>query len=819
MSSDKWLRDPALGQPLERGEVGGKAWQLGLLMKAGAKVPRFVALGAGAHDSGDLEGLLPALSAAGFEGKRMAVRSSGLGEDGSNASFAGQFDSVLNVEFGDLPAAVRKVWDSASGERAQAYAGGGPAMRMGVVIQEMVDADVAGVAFTADPIDGDEGVVVISAVPGLGEKLVSGEVDADTWRVRGSRIKAVCRGLPCLADAEIFALAAHFKELEGRLGGPQDLEWALGPGRELHLLQARPITTLPQGELRIWDNSNIIESYSGLTLPLTFSYVRGAYEEAYKVFARMLGFTEKDIQDHGELFSDRLGLIRGHVYYNLICWYKSLTYLPGYRFNRAFMEKMMGVREALPIELKSASSGSRWADLLRLLKCWAGLLRELWRVQKEVTLFHARMDRVLKPCEDSDLRSWDADRLASLYADLEKDLLAHWKAPLSNDFFAMVYFGALSGMIEKWRPGLPKSVVNDLLCGEGGIISTEPAKLLAALAREIKALPALHALFSGEPSDAAVWQGLDAFPGFKAKLSAYLKRFGARCAMELKLETVPLDDDPPALCSILRGYLAQELKSEAENRARELAIRASAEADVLAGMGILRKALLGHVLRNTRRMIRNRENLRFERTRSFAVVRRIFLGLGGRFSSKGLLNAERDVFYLTKEEIFGALNGNGVDSNFKALVELRKSDYARFAALGPPPERFTTRGPLCLAPIPSAAEAGAMPGALQGLGCCPGVVRARVRLVRDPRQAGDLKGRILVAERTDPGWTLLFPAAQGILVERGSLLSHSAIVAREMGLPCVVSIPGLMATLADGEEVEMDGANGSIRRVGAGEAR
>jgi pyruvate,water dikinase len=102
---------------------------------------------------------------------------------------------------------------------------------------------------------------------------------------------------------------------------------------------------------------------------------------------------------------------------------------------------------------------------------------------------------------------------------------------------------------------------------------------------------------------------------------------------------------------------------------------------------------------------------------------------------------------------------------------------------------------------------------LKGTGCCPGVVRERVRIVRDPREAHGVTGRILVAERTDPGWTLLFPAACGLLVQRGSLLSHSAIVAREMGLPCVVGVPGLLDTLRDGELVEMDGATGSIVRL------
>jgi pyruvate,water dikinase len=114
---------------------------------------------------------------------------------------------------------------------------------------------------------------------------------------------------------------------------------------------------------------------------------------------------------------------------------------------------------------------------------------------------------------------------------------------------------------------------------------------------------------------------------------------------------------------------------------------------------------------------------------------------------------------------------------------------------------------------PAAPATGAV-GTLQGTGCCPGVVRARVRVVRDPREARELTGRIMVAERTDPGWTVLFPAVCGLLVQRGSLLSHSAIVAREMGIPCVVGIASLLDTVSDGEEVEMDGTTGLVRRLG-----
>jgi phosphoenolpyruvate synthase/pyruvate phosphate dikinase len=148
----------------------------------------------------------------------------------------------------------------------------------------------------------------------------------------------------------------------------------------------------------------------------------------------------------------------------------------------------------------------------------------------------------------------------------------------------------------------------------------------------------------------------------------------------------------------------------------------------------------------------------------------------------------------------------------------RRSEFAEYAATAPPPDRFETRGMVHQGrqwevAAPRAAATVESGEQRTGTGCYPGLVRGRVRVVRDPRDAGLRPGEILVAERTDPGWVMLFPAASGLLVERGSLLSHSAIVARELGIPAVVSVAGLTQWLETGDTVEMDGRAGTIRRL------
>jgi pyruvate,water dikinase len=231
------------------------------------------------------------------------------------------------------------------------------------------------------------------------------------------------------------------------------------------------------------------------------------------------------------------------------------------------------------------------------------------------------------------------------------------------------------------------------------------------------------------------------------------------------------------------------------------------------------------VLKHARARVRDRENLRFERTRLFGRVRRLFLEIGRRLCADGHLAEPRDVFWLEVDEVLGFVEGTGTTRSLGALAALRREEFERYrGGLPAPAERFETRGAVhqgneFSAPAVAAVAEGdtlkAEGEMLKGIGCCPGQVRAPVRVVVDPKAARLQGGEILVAERTDPGWIMLFPVCSGLLVERGSLLSHSAIVAREMGIPAIVSIPGVMRWARDGDWVEMDGASGVVRRIAA----
>ena len=229
----------------------------------------------------------------------------------------------------------------------------------------------------------------------------------------------------------------------------------------------------------------------------------------------------------------------------------------------------------------------------------------------------------------------------------------------------------------------------------------------------------------------------------------------------------------------------------------------------------VRRLLFHWILKNARARVRDRENLRFERTRAFGRVRMVFVELGRRLHGLDLLEAPRDIFFLEVQEILGFVEGTSTCTDLKGLVRLRRRQLEAYSHMDAPGERFETRGIVYQGNTFRSARTAAAPTGdrRNGLGCCPGTVSGRVRLVRDPRRPALTKGDILVAERTDPGWVMIFPCAAGLLVERGSLLSHSAIVAREMGIPAVVSIEGLTSWLHDGDWVEMDGAKGVVRKI------
>ncbi len=780
-----------------------------------------------------------------------AVRSSAADEDGSTFSFAGQFESYLFVHPENLAAAIAKVWQSALSDRVHQYRQTNalkPLAGMAVIIQEMIPAEVSGVAFGMNPATGDRRTKVINAVYGLGEGLVSGDLNADLFTVRdtiitseladkthqivldsaqrgGTRKVAVApaqQALPCLSHTQIQVISDALHQCQQAFGKPQDIEFAWA-NNQFYLLQTRPVTTLGtvadrSGDYILWDNSNIVESYPGVTTPLTFSFIRQSYETAYKLFSSFMGVEDTVIHQHERVFAQTLGLINGRVYYNLKTWYHMLAMVPGYSLNARFMEKMMGVKERFDIpDTYRLSKRKAW---WRIVKMAVRMYLRFRSMPRKRTAFMQLLDTTIAYYKSIDYNQKNTNELMQLYLSFEKTLLNEWKAPLLNDFFAMIWFGLLQKQCEAYAQQAHPNLHNDLLCGSSDIISTQPIHRSIALATSISSHADLKALFVWHDAT-TIWKTLSAhtdpaWVSVKKEVDQYIADFGERCVGELKLETISYTQDPTRFIQVLQSYVTTGLTTALTSSQVEETLRTKAEqvmGHLLRGRW-LKKIFFNYTLRKTRELVSARENLRYERTRAFGIVREIFSHLGKRFYAEGVTAHARDIFYLTKEEIFAFVEGTAVTQNLQPLVALRKEEFEAYQQLPVPSERFATYGMVYHAndffstPF-QVTETTA--GQLKGIGCCPGRVRAKVRVVRHPSEVTSMNGDILVTSSTDPGWVTLFPSAAGIIVERGSLLSHSAIVSREMGKPCIVSVTGLLKTLKTGDEIEMDGSTGEIR--------
>ncbi len=789
-------------------QLGGKGAALAKLGALGFDVPAWFAVPPSfSMDKDQIDIALKTISS-----ERYAVRSSGHSEDGSDHSFAGQFESHLEVPPSAVLEKILMVRASARSEAILTYCKEHQLPLPGVptvLVQRMIDPLCAGVAFSADPISGQRSVIILSAAQGTGEKLVSGEVDGETWKIDRNNAILEKPQNAILSDVNAIRVAQLAKQCEAACGTPQDIEWAIDQHDKLWLLQSRPITTLhgitdPQDTLRVWDNSNIAESYGGVTTPLTFSFARRIYESAYREFCILMSVPPARVTRADDVFQQMLGLVRGRVYYNLVSWYRVLAMLPGFQLNRSFMEKMMGVSKPLPDKIIQAimkeNTSGRLQDGLSLFRTCVGLIRQLLGLPEQISRFQLRLDEALAS-PPIPIAQMSGDELVAFYRLLERKLLKKWDAPLVNDFFAMIFYGVLSGLCKKWACDETGALQNDLLLDSGEIISAEPPRRIIAMAALAAKQPDLPAMLADhEISVSKKLQAIRSHDPLKQAFDAYLNDFGDRCMEELKLESPTVRDDASSLLISIGSMAMRPAREDIAEKPKPV-----------IHLPAWKRPVFDYVLRQAKERIRCRENLRFERTRLFGTVRNILRELGKRLYADKLLADPQHVFYLELTEILSVYETTGTSADLSKIAIQRKAEFYHFEQTPAPPDRFETRGPIHRYSHFESASPPASEGvSLKGTGACPGIVKGRVRVVMNPRGARLEPGEILVALQTDPGWVVLFPAAAGLLVERGSLLSHSAIVSRELRLPCIVSLPGITTHLKTGDLVEMDGSRGTI---------
>lgn len=748
------------------------------------------------------------------EGAMLSVRSSAADEDGEKHSFAGMLESFLNVSgIAEVLDCVRSCYRSCFSERIMEYRRNNglitPDICVAVIVQEMVQAEYSGVIFTTDPATNNPDEMRISVVEGLGEALVSGDSDSSDYIVDCTgEIVSRHEANVTLPDAQVMQLFEAARKIEKgflpRRG--QDIEFCLKDG-EVYILQCRLITNYSHIDkdafLTVLDNSNIIESYSGVTTPLTFTFAREVYAKIYRQTLRSFFVSEEAISSIGDDLDNMLHCYENKIYYRLNSWYKMTALYPGYQKNKQYMENMMGV--------KTTMHESEMGAKTRLVRIYASFIRKMLRMKKDSRRFIERFNEVTKPYYGSDFEGLANPELLEIYDTLEREILDDFITPIANDMGAMIFYGMLTEQLKKKEIDNYEGLISSVISRQGNVESAEQSAALLRIVAEIKSDPALTELFASD--NETIKKRLDGEEPVFHRIADYIYCYGARTMEELKLETVTLFEDPAFLLDTIRGYLRCDSLPECGGDTDS-----NAEKQLLSHFGI-KRPLIRVLLKVTKYFIRNRESLRLRRTYIYSIVRNIYLRIGKNLAAEGILEQFRDVFFLEKDEITALVQGNGEPSEIlRSRIAQRKAEYTENKTR-PIHERMYFYGEVSsenMVPIYSRQEVSG-DDILHGVAGGGQVVTGIVKLVEDPTGA-DVEGYILMAKRTDPGWTVLFPMAKAIIIERGSVLSHSAVVAREMGITLVAGIRGLTTVVKDGMKVRVDGVKGTVEVLEDGDA-
>ena len=777
----------------------------------------------------------------------LAVRSSAVGEDGAAASFAGQFDSVLHVAGEEaLRRAVRACWASYWSERSLHYraarrAGLGG---MAVILQRQVSARVSGVLFTRAPAgaggaSGDD--LLIECCRGLADGLVSGRVEPERLVVsRAGRTPAGSAPAPggLLSAADVRTLTGAALRLERELGAPQDVEWSIDDDGRLWILQSRPITATGDapgaaGPTVLWSNANVNENFPAPICPLLYSFVAPGYYHYFRNLALAFGISRRRVAAMDPALAAIVGVHGGRLYYNLTSIHAVLRMAPcGEPLARAF-NQFVGADDVAP----PPPGATRWgegrgrvgqaAELLRVAAC---TIRQYLFLRRRLEAFEDRADRFAARTHP--------DRLArrstsGLLDDLRSflDIRFHgWKDASLADAAAMVCYALLQRALR--RADARGGLHNRLLRALPGVPSATPPLRLWALSRLIRSDARLDRLFaSGEtPAILEAIRGDDRFAGFRRELDRFLEDWGFRSSAELMLTLPSLQEDPAPVIELLRQYAASDGEPPAAVMARQAAGRVEETSRVTRTLARRSPALalaVRWLLRAAQASVAYRERARLKQALLYTRLRRVALAIGRRLAADGRLAKPDDVFMLTWQEIEALGAGRAMfPYGVPDLVALRRREHAALGAMRPPATLALPAGEY-LAPgfgsIPRGPEVGSIPrgredqgdepcprpSTLRGTGACGGTASGPAAVLGDVRDAARLRGGdVLVTRQTDPGWAPVFGLVSGLVIERGGLLSHGAIVAREFGLPCVVGVENATGRIGSGQRVTVDGDRG-----------
>lgn len=829
--------------------AGGKGWQLGVLAGLGLPVPPGFVIDSCAEADrrcgGELSaGLVAALACElekrGWTDMPLAVRSSASNEDSAQASFAGIHRSFLNVRgHAALVEAVRNVLDSSTAPAAKAYRGrlglADGQSRMAVVVMPLLAAVASGVAFTCDPVSGREDQCVIQANWGLGESLVGGLVEADEYRLeecypeenlllvaqrRGSKARrsvvedgqgSCTRDTPAaLASQDVFSptqaieLGMLVRDAAAALDYTRpfyDVEW-VWDGSMFWIVQARPVTargwhTYPalQGQPALWSRGNSRDVVPDPLPALDRSVSLPLINRILTRSAALAGYA-------GLPGVRRTALHHGRVYFEtaILQW----EAFDGFAVAPQAYNRMLGGHQP-EIIVPAATLGERFSRTWRSLRFLRRCIGPRWRAKATLARAHAAAaQRLAQPLPQNP---------AELAGQLRAQVIAVRNA---EDLLLLQAAGSavfvLHDLLETYFPGEGCGLGAALLSGGEASVTAAMSYELLQLARAAEADAAARAWLRSPQRAGSYWrEQLAHDSAFAQSLAIFLQRYGHRAVYESYLHHPRWRENPDYVLDSVLGLIgcaAAPLQQRQQRNAGEARRR------IQERLPLRHRPLIPRLVKLAVAERSMREGARSALTAHAGVVRRLVLALGQQWSAAGNLPSPDDVFHLTLAELLALAHGRLTAVSAAARAGWRRRQFAEFARQEAPELIVQHHGAAAPLPVGVAAACADGSNAWQGIVVASGCATGIACIAHHPSEAlGLAAGAILVAPATDPSWTPAFLKAGAIVMETGGYLSHGAIVARELGIPAVANIPGILGQIRSGDRLEVDANRGLVRRV------
>ncbi len=771
---------------------GGKAQGLFLLERYGKRIPLTWVVTRPDKDALEqLTTLLP-------DEKSWAIRSSAEGEDGQEASFAGQFESYLDVKGKDnIIKAVLQCFHSADSERLEAYRKekGLTGTGMNVLVQEMIMPRAAGVLFTVDPVSNRHDRMSVSIVGGTAEQLMSGTQEGETlnfykhrWQKKSSRL---------LSKEDLSLLLKEALEIEKAFGRPADLEWAFDRQGRLYWLQLRPITGLspvhmnelddqPRYDKPVYTRANIGEMMPGPVTPLTRSTFGVAIDIGLQRFYKRSGVFNKVRNENIFIQS-----YYNHLFFDVMALYE----LP----KRVWLSNKENIDYSVMGEVvpgitlqKEVAFPRAFLNFLRFVRYMGGGPRAAKKLTRLEASFRLN-------CPD------DPRKCYQLIHENMPVLLDAYDLHYVSSSQSGGYFTTILNIFSGGKPPEPEHYekVASLFTNIPGIESAQGLQTLDKMARELVKVPAIRDLFLDASPEASLQYLSTAAPEeIQEEWQRFLERHGHRCVREAELREKEWRLDPTP---VIEGLKAKTSLLLSDSTIPLNKPSGNAEHIYINELSGFKRMLLKHFLPKARAAVARREQ-----TKALAISVQHQFKLAYRHLAKllverGLLKDPDMIFFLTHEELANLAEGKEKEK-WLYIAEERRKLYPEMMQLSFADIVFGI-------PVPEEDEGTvSRDGRLTGIPVSRGMTEGRVRLVRSMEEAKQLQqGEIMVSRYTDIGWTPFYSIISGLITEIGSPLSHGAVVAREYNLPAVVSVKGAMENLKDGQFIRLDAINGKVQ--------